>query len=742
MHFALSVLTRWPCLWDRIVAPSEQSSRRASLEEGYAIGGVSFIECRTNPSSYCDSANFASHQPNPYSKAATRTGAQAALSPLEQSEANALAQREESMSLLTCRGPPGSSAASILLKEATDSELLQTSSEAVEYPDKTLITLSATGIKGSIAPDVCKAQRELDARLGSSALVDKLKELEDVARSNLDQKLQEDVLDNFALESDTSSKPEERRIDGRYWLTRLADVHPHAANADGPLQAADANSPGPLAMDYVPTPNGYLPDDKHHGYRKKRKYDAALRPSAAAKSTILNILVNVEFTRTEAPSIKSNPLIGATDMVGKYQQAIINADDILTFQPTRLFVPTLSFHGKGAKTKLFVSILSQDRLEIAVIDDCFGSNNFPAVSALLHLFRVASLYQLGYNPLFTYSFTSPLANFSEGDIVPASVVIPGMKEEGREWRERIVIEALHALSAEHPTGPTYAPKLLGSFAAVGYDCPASSECSVDVPALVIRHPEVMVFDSPTDGRKLTELSAPEFLNMAKQLFEAILDAYSRRVLHRDVSINNIRATSQLVLYDWEIGRLIDESPADPQGTVAGTLDTMSVASLDNRPPLPHDDIESAVYVLLKVLTQNFVPPENQKEQWEEILERYHWGNPDLRLQTLSDIRMGLWNGHLREYSPINKTLHFLSLAGHEARVKLIVALLSLSLPAKRKSAKSAPVHWWSPTPGIDGSDHKEVLSSLEKLVEEAIRAVDSVDANDLMRGWIQEPAAN
>jgi hypothetical protein len=67
----------------------------------------------------------------------------------------------------------------------------------------------------------------------------------------------------------------------------------------------------------------------------------------------------------------------------------------------------LSFHGKGEKTKLFVSIHSQERLEFAVVDECFDSEGFPTVSALLHFFRIASWYQLGYNLLFTYNFTSP-----------------------------------------------------------------------------------------------------------------------------------------------------------------------------------------------------------------------------------------------------------------------------------------------------------------------------------------------
>jgi hypothetical protein len=64
-------------------------------------------------------------------------------------------------------------------------------------------------------------------------------------------------------------------------------------------------------MDYIPKPVESLPTQKQHGYHKVRKHDAALRSSAAAQSNILNILVNVEFTKTEAPTVASNPLIGA-----------------------------------------------------------------------------------------------------------------------------------------------------------------------------------------------------------------------------------------------------------------------------------------------------------------------------------------------------------------------------------------------------------------------------------------------
>jgi hypothetical protein len=58
--------------------------------------------------------------------------------------------------------------------------------------------------------------------------------------------------------------------------------------------------------------------------------------------------------------------------------------------------------------------------------------------------------------------------------------------------------------------------------------------------MVPRHLEIMAFDSPPDARKLKDVSsAAEFLAAAEDLFRAILDAFHRRVLHRDISVNNI-----------------------------------------------------------------------------------------------------------------------------------------------------------------------------------------------------------
>ncbi|KAJ6607988.1 hypothetical protein B0H10DRAFT_2439300 [Mycena sp. CBHHK59/15] len=290
-------------------------------------------------------------------------------------------------SILPGREPPSASLSTAsdpppVVPSASFSQLLPTDSEAIKYPNKTLVSVAATGVIGSLTTGERREQRSEDtrycarhfaghvvlspldvvlARLGTSALVDELAELKKVACTQIDATLRDAILANFSKESISSLEPVDREIDNRYWLSRLADVRSVPSHILTSLTRMNCA-------------------EKQHGYKKKRKYDASLRPSAAKGSTIFNIFVNVEFTNTDPPNVTFNPLIGATDHVAKYQQAITNADDLLTFQSTRLFVPTLSFHGKGKNTKLFVSILSWDRFEFTVIDHCFDSESAPSSS--------------------------------------------------------------------------------------------------------------------------------------------------------------------------------------------------------------------------------------------------------------------------------------------------------------------------------------------------------------------------
>ncbi|KAJ6581348.1 hypothetical protein B0H19DRAFT_1251580 [Mycena capillaripes] len=579
------------------------------------------------------------------------------------------------------------------------SQLLPTHSDALDNPNKTLVSVSLTGVMGNIPTDICQEKCAQVARycaryfashvlltplgivltrLGTPALVDKLAELKKVARTQLDATLKDAVLENFDKESLSSSKPRDREIDGRYWLCRLADVCHYSS----------------YRVDYFPTAAEPLPEDEQHCYKRARKYDVSLRPSAVEGSTIRNIFVNIEFTKCNPPSMSSNPLIGASDHVAKYQQAITNPNDLLTFQPTRLFVPTLSFHGKGEETKLFVSILSQERLEFAIVDNCFDSDSLPTVSALLHLFRIASIYQLGFNPLLTYNFSPPPPppppNFTDGDAVPSSVVLPGAQGivylSGKRLSRvcstpfqclTVVLEGELREDSQLNKDPTPVvvkmsfiaeARLLTVFAARGSPPPGLPNSEVlqsrqqergvsqskkrereALPSMVPRHLEIMVFASPRGARKLKDVpSATEFLTAAQQLFEAIFDAFCRRILHRDISVNNVLVAN-------------NQLPSSPAGrhTITGTLDTMAVASLDNADPLPHDDIESAVYVLLKVLTQTYVPSVDQQDEWAELLKTFHWDDAGVEVTTLSQLWRTLWLSLDSEGLKIDLTLEMI-----------------------------------------------------------------------------------
>ncbi|KAJ6584576.1 hypothetical protein B0H19DRAFT_1249539 [Mycena capillaripes] len=231
-------------------------------------------------------------------------------------------------------------------------------------------------------------------------------------------------------------------------------------------------------------------------------------------------------------------------------------------------------------------------------------------------------------------------------------------------------------------------------------------------------------------------SGTVFIDAAVQLFRAIQDAFRRRILHRDISINNILvANDQLLLVDWEMGQHFDEPWSASAGTLTGTLDTMAVGALVNFEPLPHDDIESAIYVLLKVLTQKFVPPEDRKNEWSTILAGYRWDDPNMDTATLRDSRGNLWiKNDLKQGSTIYSTLVFIA-PSEQPLAQLLYNLLSLPLPAQRLSA-AVGIQGLVPLTGnssrlVDSSNYDTVLSSLGELVNKAIAAVTSVDAGTL-----------
>ncbi|KAJ7104488.1 hypothetical protein B0H15DRAFT_926395 [Mycena belliarum] len=385
-----------------------------------------------------------------------------------------------------------------------------------------------------------------------------------------------------------------------------------------------------------------------------------------------------------------------------------------------------------------VLVRFDSRLELAVLENCFIPDGLPTAAALLPLVRSASLHQLGYNPLFVYAFTSPPPDFLLDDAIPTEVVAPVLRvpressqtderspeakistpvvvklcyiSERRQWREKVVVDALYA--ADPLNAPSKAP--------CGVRCADPS--SDRVGSLRILAWDQMLFTSPPNGRKLPLLSAAQLLSAAEQLFAAILDAFR----HRDVSVNNILlADTQLFLIDWEMemGRGIDEP-----GSVVGTLDTMSVASLGNDGALPHDGVEAAVYVLLKVLTQiqKYVPSADSKAEWEKNSAGYCRDKGDLAPGVLQSVSGLLWH----QFNPLlSATPDILKSSGHDSCANFISPLLSLPLPATR----------WGPhmRRGIDASvsNHDDILVSLAELAKAAIGAVRAVDVGNFGKSW-------
>ncbi|KAG5641731.1 hypothetical protein DXG03_004322 [Asterophora parasitica] len=385
------------------------------------------------------------------------------------------------------------------------------------------------------------------ARLGTSALVDKLAELTEVARTQLNATIKDAVLANLIKESIPSSKPADRVIDDRYWLSRLEGVWAAVKPAAGC---------SPLAADYFPIPAEPLPAQEQRGYNKIWKCDACLRPSAAKLATISNIFINVEFTEADAPNVAYNPLIGPSDRIAKYQQAIVNADDLLTFQPTRLF----GLSTEKARIQLSLSpfsarsALSLPSLTIAFIRTLSSPSRLSCTSSALPRYiklalilsspiifpllpptsLLATLYLLLLCFMVLRLNGKRLPHLRSTPFGRTTLALEGELEEqpwaskgptptvvnvcfiARPWQEKIVVDALHTADLE--TSPTYAPKLLAAFAAHSTPLVGMPNASKvlqagdqlesaldDPPTRVPHHHEVMAFASPHNARPLKDL---------------------------------------------------------------------------------------------------------------------------------------------------------------------------------------------------------------------------------------------
>ncbi|KAI5475120.1 Pkinase-fungal domain-containing protein [Pseudohyphozyma bogoriensis] len=309
--------------------------------------------------------------------------------------------------------------------------------------------VTETGVSGSVAPKETAGERNEDRefcikhghgrvtfneveglleRMGGQEMVDRYIRLVEVARSNLMQAEHADkvsgIFECYTHESDVGWVESNVKVNGKYWLCALAEFAADRPSSEYPI-------------DYFPTGGHPLPTTSD--YKKQRKYDAALRPSAATRNTIFNSLANVEFTTTSPPNLEKNPLLAGKKAGEKVRQGFCNAVDMGTHQPTRVFVPSLSFHGPSTTaqhqptTTLIISLLDSDQWEFATITECFKLDNLPSTAALVHLLRLASPYELGLNPFLEYSFARPPSgDFSFGDILPSALCLPDQEAKEQD----------------------------------------------------------------------------------------------------------------------------------------------------------------------------------------------------------------------------------------------------------------------------------------------------------------------
>ncbi|KAF7316101.1 hypothetical protein MIND_00128200 [Mycena indigotica] len=242
--------------------------------------------------------------------------------------------------------------------------------------------------------------------------------------------------------------------------------------------------------------------------------------------------------------------------------------------------------------------------------------------------------------------------------------------------------------------------------------------------LVPRHVEAMAFESPSDTRKLNDvsLSVTDLINAAVQIFLALFDVFNREIIHRDISMGNILLTTDgILLIDWETGRrfkLDSPPPSGPVGErkVTGTLDTMAYYMLDGKHmPLPHDDLESAVYVLLKALTQTFKNPLEDPE-WQRNYARFKWDKGDIGIDDLKLVRDNLWSqkGKRGIIHDIKQTFRE---ADEHCAVQFIDVLLSMPLPQERWSSETK----LSDHTGLDATNYDAVHKSLDTIIQDVVK---------------------
>ncbi|KAM0755840.1 hypothetical protein T439DRAFT_351582 [Meredithblackwellia eburnea MCA 4105] len=153
------------------------------------------------------------------------------------------------------------------------------------------------------------------------------------------------------------------------------------------------------------------------------KPNASLRLKGASCNSWSNPAILVEFTLTSSPKFTDNYL--AKSEFKKLRPSILNTCDLLRAgQQTRSFAVGLSFFGKGGSGSSLVAFLvDRENIRLHVVPS-WGQERVPEVAALLSILREASVYELGFSPLFEYRIRRD--GREVGNIVPYAVKPPNL----------------------------------------------------------------------------------------------------------------------------------------------------------------------------------------------------------------------------------------------------------------------------------------------------------------------------
>ena len=157
--------------------------------------------------------------------------------------------------------------------------------------------------------------------------------------------------------------------------------------------------------------------------------------------------------------------------------------------------------------------------------------------------------------------------------------------ESQSARERFLQEARFCSSLMHPN------------IAVIYE----AGWHESIPFLAM---ELVEGDMLSKRIRLGQVSMPEALHYMPQILEALEEAHSRGVIHRDIKSSNIVITprGQAKLLDFGLARSLEEKPDDGSGNVLGSVEFLSPEQARGEEADERSDLFSAGIVFYQMLS--------------------------------------------------------------------------------------------------------------------------------------------